>query len=63
MECRVSGITDYQWCTEHMLMMRSEDEEIDDRETKPDTVIAMYNAGAVGGDINYVSHTDFFDFR
>jgi hypothetical protein len=32
-------------------------------ETQPDIVMVMYNAGAVGGDINYSTNKDKFDFR
>jgi hypothetical protein len=32
-------------------------------ESNPDIVIVMYNASAVGGDIDYSTNTDKFDFR
>jgi hypothetical protein len=32
-------------------------------ESPPDIVMVMYNAGSVGGDIDYTTHEDFFDFR
>ena len=31
--------------------------------TKPDLVIVMYNADAVGGEVDYTSHTDIYDFK
>lgn len=33
------------------------------RETKPDLVIVMYNAGEISGKINWDSYGDLFDFR
>lgn len=33
------------------------------RESRPDLVIVMYNAGEISGQINWESHTDLFDFR
>lgn len=33
------------------------------QESKPDVVIVMYNTGFVGGDINYSTHEDIWDFR
>jgi hypothetical protein len=32
-------------------------------ESQPDIVMVMYNASAAGGDVDYSSHTDLFDFR
>jgi hypothetical protein len=32
-------------------------------ESQPDIVMVMYHAGAVGGDIDYSTHKDEFDFR
>ncbi len=33
------------------------------KETQPDIVIAMYNVGAIGGEIDWSSHKNVFDFR
>ena len=32
-------------------------------ESEPDMVIVMYNAGEVSEDVEYLTHTDLFDFR
>ena len=33
------------------------------KETKPDVVMVMYNAGGVGGEIDWITHQSKFDFR
>lgn len=33
------------------------------KEAKPDIVIVMYNVGAIGGEIDWASHKNVFDFR
>jgi LmbE family N-acetylglucosaminyl deacetylase len=32
-------------------------------ESQPDIVMIMYNPHAVGGDVDYSTNTDMFDFR
>lgn len=33
------------------------------KESNPDVVIVMYTTGNLGGDIDYTTHRDVFDFR